>query len=330
MASADTDSARQWVEAAQRVPLLTPAEEIHLSALVQAWQQHPDGPDNAPPAVQRRGLRARNRIVAANLRLVAKFVQSRKHAGPLVDRFQNGTLGLVRAAELFDPERGYRFSTFAYWWLRAEVGRGEFSEPLIRLPSNVHAALRGTTNGDCPAHLLADGRAASFVRSLDHVTPGSDFDLTLGDALAAPAPDEQDPDADELAMRMAALDPLEQRLIEGRWGLRADPATLRALAAQEAISLAEVKANLAQAMSKLRRGGPWTAAVRLYVLPDGTITNRCGRWFGQAATQQQAELYCQRTGWPFDVIAEGAISIYGRPGKRRPRCPHGGRSSANS
>jgi RNA polymerase sigma factor (sigma-70 family) len=221
MASADTDSARQWVEAAQRVPLLTPAEEIHLSALVQAWQQHPDGPDNAPPAVQRRGLRARNRIVAANLRLVAKFVQSRKHAGPLVDRFQNGTLGLVRAAELFDPERGYRFSTFAYWWLRAEVGRGEFAEPLIKLPSNVHAALRGTTNGDCPAHLLADGRAASFVRSLDYIIPGCDSELTLGDTLAAAAPDEQDPDADELAMRMAALDPLEQRLIEGRWGLRA-------------------------------------------------------------------------------------------------------------
>jgi DNA-directed RNA polymerase sigma subunit (sigma70/sigma32) len=91
---------------------------------------------------------------------------------------------------------------------------------------------------------------------LDYIIPGSDTEMTLGDTLTAPAPDEQDPDADELAMRMAALDPLEQRLIEGRWGLRADPATLRALAAQEAISLAEVKVNLAKAMSKLRRESP--------------------------------------------------------------------------
>ena len=264
MATADTDSARQWVEAAQRVPLLTPAEEIHQAALVQRWQQHPGGPDNAPPAVRRRGLRARNRIVAANLRLVAKFVQGRAHSGPLCDRFQNGTLGLVKAAEKFDPELGYKFSTYAYWWLRAEIGRGEFSEPLITLPSNVFAALRGQRDGDCPAHLLADGRAASFVRSLDFVVPGCDSELTLGDTLAAPPADDDDPDADELKMRMAALDPLELRLIEGRWGLRVDPATrlrvnpvpLRALAAQEAISLREVKAILGQALTKLRRDAP--------------------------------------------------------------------------
>ena len=264
MATADTDSARQWVKAAQQVPLLTPAEELHLAALVQVWQQHPDGPDGAPPAVQRRGLRARNRIVSANLRLVATYAQGRKHSGPLVDRFQNGTLGLVRAAELFDPARGYRFSTFAYWWLRAEIGRGEFLEPTIKLPSNVFAALRGQRDGDCPAHLLADGRAASSVRSLDYIIPGCDSELTLGDTLSAPPADEEDPDADELKMRMAALDPLEQRLIEGRWGLRADPATglrvnpvpLRKLADQEAISLREVKSILGQALSKLRRDAP--------------------------------------------------------------------------
>ena len=271
MASADTDSARQWVEAAQRVPLLTPAEELHLATLVQAWQQHHDGPDGAPKAVKRRGLRARNRIVSANLRLVAKFVQGRGHSGPLSDRFQNGTLGLVRAAELFDPARGYRFSTFAYWWLRAEIGRGEFSEPTIKLPSNVFAALRGQRDGDCPAHLLADGRAASSVRSLDYIIPGNDSDLTLGDTLAAPPADEDDPDADELKMRMERLDPLEQRLIEGRWGLRADPATLRQLAAQEAISLREVKAILAQALSKLRRDTPPSAPT----LPPGRPEQCC-------------------------------------------------------
>ena len=256
MASADTDSARQWVKAAQGVPLLTPAEELHQAALVQAWQRHPDGPDGAPKAVKRRGLRARNRIVSANLRLVAKYAQARQHSGPLCDRLQNGTLGLVRAAELFDPARGYRFSTFAFWWLRAEIGRGEFLEPTIKLPSNVFAAVKGQTNGNCPEHLLADGRAASFVRSLDYIVPGNDSELTLGDTLAAPPADEDDPDADELKMRMESLDPLEQQLIEGRWGLRADPLTLRQLAAQEAISMREVKVILGQALSKLRRDAP--------------------------------------------------------------------------
>jgi RNA polymerase sigma factor (sigma-70 family) len=256
MGTADTASAQAWVEAAKRAPLLTPAEEIHLGGLVQAWQRHPDGPDGAPEAVKRRGLRARNRMVSANLRLVASFVQARSHDGPLVDRFQSGTLGLIRAAERFDPERGYRFSTLAYWWLRAEVGRGEFQEPSIKLPSNVFAAIRGQTNGKCSPELLAAGRAASFVRSLDFIVPGNGDDTALGDLIAAPASTEPDPDADELQERMAGLDPIEQRLIIGRWGLEGPPRNYVQLASQEAISIAEVKVILEQALRKLRREAP--------------------------------------------------------------------------
>ena len=256
MATADAASAQAWVKAAERHPLLTPAEEIHLGGMVRAWKDWEPTPDDAPPAVRRRGLRARNRMVAANLRLVASFVQRRKHDGPLVDRFQNATLGLVTAAEKFDPARGWKFSTYAYWWLRAEVGKGEFLEPAIKLPSNVFAAVRGQTNGACPPHLLADGRAASFVRSLDYIVPGDGDDTALGDLIAAPPPAEQGWEVDELQERMAALDPIEQRLIVGRWGLEGPPRNLTQLAAQEAISLAEVKLILNQGLRKLRKEAP--------------------------------------------------------------------------
>ncbi len=253
MARGDFAAAQSWVESAKRVPLLTPAEELHLGGLVQAWQRHPDGPDGAPEAVKRRGLRARNRMVSANLRLVASFVQARSHDGPLVDRFQNGTLGLIRAAERFDPERGYRFSTLAYWWLRAEVGKGEFAEASIKLPSNVFAAVRGQHNGACSPVNLAAGRAAAFVRSLDSVVFENDSDTTLCELLSAPAPVEQDSDLDELHERLAALDPIEQRLIACRWGMEGPPQTYAQLAAQEAISAGEAKKMLEKAMRKLKQ-----------------------------------------------------------------------------
>jgi len=256
MATADAASAQAWVQAAERHPLLTPAEEIHLGGLVRAWRDWQPTPDAAPKAVQRRGLRARNRMVAANLRLVASFVQRRKNDGPVVDRFQNATLGLVTAVEKFDPTRGWKFSTYAYWWLRAEVGKGEFQEPAIKLPSNVFAAVRGQTNGACPPHLLADGRAASFVRSLDYIVHGDNDDTALGDLIAAPAPIEPDPEADEFQDRMAALDPIQQRLITGRWGLEGPPRNYAQLASQEAISIAEVKLILDQALRRLRRESP--------------------------------------------------------------------------
>jgi RNA polymerase primary sigma factor len=263
MATADAASAQAWVKAAERHPLLTPAEEIHLGGMVRQWRDHPKGlaedaenPDPEHRAVIRRGLRARDRMVAANLRLVASFVQRRQHDGPLVDRFQNATLGLITAAEKFDPTRGWKFSTYAWWWLRAEVGKGEFQEPAIKLPSNVFAAIRGQTNGNCSPESLAAGRAASFVRSLDFIVPGDSDDTALGDLIAAPAPIEPDPEADELQERMAGLDPIQQRLITGRWGLEGPPRNYAQLASQEAISIAEVKLILDQALRRLRRESP--------------------------------------------------------------------------
>jgi len=254
-----------WLGQAGRIPMLTAAEAIHLGGLVRAWQDHPKGltedtesPDPEHRAVIRRGLRARDRMIQANLRLVvAVATRRRSHEAPLADRLQNGSLGLARAVEKFDPARGYTFSTYAYWWIRQAIDHGELAEGGIYLPAPAHAAVRGRRNGSCSPPCLDAALATASLLSLDSPVPG-DCDgnpSTLEDKLAAPAPDDG-PDVEELQERMAALDPIEQRLITGRWGLNDQPRTLAQLASQEAISVGEVKLMLQQAMSKMRGEAP--------------------------------------------------------------------------
>ena len=119
-----SDALGDYLNSISRVPLLTSEEELHLGRLVREWQDH----ENAPAAVGRRGKRALDRIVSANLRLVVSVVtRYRRRFAHLaiepIDLVQAGNIGLIRAVEKFDPKRGYRFSTFAYWWIRQAVSR---------------------------------------------------------------------------------------------------------------------------------------------------------------------------------------------------------------
>lgn len=77
MAQSKTDAALHWLNQAGCQPLLTAAEELHLGALVRAWQDQPDGPADAPAPIRRRGIKARDRFVCANLRLCAHVVGKR-------------------------------------------------------------------------------------------------------------------------------------------------------------------------------------------------------------------------------------------------------------
>ena len=156
MATATT-AANAWLNAAGRHPLLTAAEEVHLGALVRQWQDWEPTPAEAPPAVRRRGLRARNRIVSANLRLVAMCCDRypRPPQVALEDALQAGTLGLCRAAEKFDPARGYRFSTYGFLWIRQALTREVDNSGTIRIPSNVCATLRGTRYGTTTTEQIA-------------------------------------------------------------------------------------------------------------------------------------------------------------------------------
>jgi RNA polymerase primary sigma factor len=108
-----------WGDQCGRVPLLTPAEEIELGTMIQRWLTHPEP---CPPGIRRSGQRARDRFIRANLRLAAGFVSNRCNrlakAHSQEDLIQAANEGLIRAVERFDPSKGYRFSTYAYWWLR--------------------------------------------------------------------------------------------------------------------------------------------------------------------------------------------------------------------
>lgn len=139
------DAISRWLDAAGRVPLLTAAEEVHLGALIRAWQDWPGGPDQAPAPVRRRGLRARDRMASANLRLVVAVSKRyqpliRSKGLPLEDALQEGVIGLMRGVEKFDPARGYKFSTYAYWWARQGIARWVHTAGAIRTPQ--HAAER--------------------------------------------------------------------------------------------------------------------------------------------------------------------------------------------
>lgn len=112
------DGLSDYLRLIARIPLLTPAEELHLAGTVRTWLNHPD----PPLSLQRRGTRARNRMVTANLRLVVMVC--RRYRGrignlqlEMLDLYQAGNIGLMRAVELWDPSRGYRLSTYAYSWI---------------------------------------------------------------------------------------------------------------------------------------------------------------------------------------------------------------------
>ena len=170
MVAAHEDMALFWLSQAGRQPLLTAAEEIHLGSLIRAWQDWEPSAADAPLSVRRRGLRARDRMVGANLRLVAHIAgRSRGRLGVVVadadlpDLFQAGAIGLQRGAELFDPARGYKFSTYAYWWIRQGISRWADSHGrTIRVPtthSSTAAKLGRVHRGEGP--LRGDARARS-------------------------------------------------------------------------------------------------------------------------------------------------------------------------
>jgi RNA polymerase nonessential primary-like sigma factor len=161
------DALTQHLRAIGRIPLLTHEEEITLGRAVQTAQQlleigeeltlrsggHP--PIEAtwaaeaglnPLTLKRRlrlGARAKNRMVAANLRLVVTI--ARKYGSlqlELEDVIQEGNLGLIKAVEKFDPTRGYKFSTYAYWWIREGITRAIAAKSrTVRLPVHVGETL---------------------------------------------------------------------------------------------------------------------------------------------------------------------------------------------
>jgi len=244
------DSVGAWLAAAGRVPLLTAAEEVHLGAMVREWQDWPGGPDAAPAPVQRRGRRSRDRMIQANLRLVMNVAKryhraiERRRLAP-EDALQEGTLGLMRGAELFDPAKGYKFSTYGYWWVRQAITRWLSSSDTIRVPVHLRERLN---RGDDPTgdERLVAAAAVLHPRSLDRLV--GEGQSPLADMLAADGPDPLEGlDAIALVGRMREALPDDVALLE----LAQDHKSTE-LAALLDVSRATVHLRLAASRARLR------------------------------------------------------------------------------
>lgn len=166
---------QDYLNAIARHPLLTASEEITLGRSVQTMQalleDNPEGPYSlAERRILRRGKRAKDRMISANLRLVVNVAKRYTHAAThldLLDLIQEGSIGLNRAVEKFDPERGYKFSTFGYWWIRQGITRAlTQSERSIRLP--IHAVeCINKLRGWLPVFQQLNGREPSVQECLD-------------------------------------------------------------------------------------------------------------------------------------------------------------------
>jgi len=119
---ADFDATRLYLNEIGESKLLSAEEEVYYARLAQAG-------DNA----------ARQRMIVSNLRLVVKIARRYLNRGlPLLDLIEEGNLGLIRAVEKFDPERGFRFSTYATWWIRQTIERAIMNQTrTVRLPIHV-------------------------------------------------------------------------------------------------------------------------------------------------------------------------------------------------
>jgi RNA polymerase primary sigma factor len=144
-----SDSMTWYLATIGREPLLTPSEEIELGNQVQKMMELIETKVNefSPQELKaiRVGRRAKDRMIKANLRLVVSIAKKYQGKGlELLDLIQEGSLGLERAVEKFDPSRGYKFSTYAFWWIRQSMTRAIACQSrTIRLP--VHLSERLTT-----------------------------------------------------------------------------------------------------------------------------------------------------------------------------------------
>ncbi len=271
--STATDNFSDYLRMLGRIPLLSPAEELHLGGIVQEWLSHPD----PPLALQRSGARARNRMVSANLRLV--IVICRRYRGrignlqlEMIDLLQAGNLGLITAVEKFDPSRGYRFSTYGYWWIRQSVTR--FINDLgssIRIPIQmrslayrVHLLQAGSdvvlstqamaeSLGEEPRRLETSLRAAALCRpvSLDQPVGSPGDESCLLDQIQDERTLTPDDDYRWLRPHISALEPAERKVLGLRYGSD-DHCSLSEAARIMGLSKSFVQSLERRALRKLR------------------------------------------------------------------------------
>ena len=281
------DSIGWYLGTIGRVPLLTAAEEIELAHHVQAAKQLQELPAARLTAKQKRqirmGQRARDRMMAANLRLVVSVAKKYQNQGlELLDLVQEGAIGLERAVDKFDPAMGYKFSTYAYWWIRQGMTRAiDNSARTIRLPIHISEKLSKMRRisrelshrlGRQPNRLelshamdirpeeLEELMAQSApCASLDAHARGDEDRSTLGELIADPASGEHFDSMDRhlqkehLGSWLSQLNEREQKILRLRFGLEGnEPLTLAEIGRLINVSRERVRQLEAKAIMKLR------------------------------------------------------------------------------
>jgi RNA polymerase primary sigma factor len=257
------DSLQLFLADIGRHKLLTAAEEVTLAK-----------------AIERGDLTAKRRMIESNLRLVVSIAKGYRGLGvPFLDLIQEGTLGLNRAVEKFDWRRGYKFSTYATWWIRQSVQRAVANHArTIRVP--VHVVERQQKLGRAARRLEVElGREATKQElaeatglPLQHVdealgaaqasvslnqTVGADDEGELGDLFAdreAPDPfDEAEESLRKQGVRRAldALPERERRILELRFGFEGEPWTLEAIGHELDLTRERVRQLESQALARL-------------------------------------------------------------------------------
>ena len=275
-----------------RIPLLTPSEEIELGNQVQTMMSLTEDGTIAPDSDQfssqdrrmiRVGRRAKERMMKANLRLVVSVAKKYQGKGlELLDLIQEGSLGLERAVEKFDPTRGYKFSTYAFWWIRQSMTRAIACQSrTIRLP--VHLSERLTTIrkvsldlahklGAMPSRVeIAEAmdmpldeldsllRQALTTSSLDAPVNGEEGRSFLGDLIADSSTDEplakveQSIHHEQLGRWLGHLSDQEQHVLNLRFGLNGNERhTLAEIGPLLKVSRERVRQVELKALRKLR------------------------------------------------------------------------------
>ena len=289
----DVDDLRLYLEAAAREPLLTKQEEVELAIALEHGaeaEKRLAGGRIRSDATKKKmhhevvlARTARKRFILANLRLVVSIAKKYQGQGlPLLDLIQDGNIGLMRAIELFDWRRGFKFSTYATWWIRQAITRAIADRGRqIRIPVHVHERIRKIrrtrerliqkTGREPEPHELAKatGLTVEALEELEaavrkeprsiHEPVGEDAEL--GDLIVQVEEGGPLDSVEETMLREeiaeavdTALEPLEQSVIALRYGLENGRSmSLREVAELVGVSAETVRKVERQAIGKLRQ-----------------------------------------------------------------------------
>ena len=290
--SGEQDLVRVYLDGIGRHPLLTKDDEMRLAQAIEAGREAErvlaSGACLTPPETRdlrrkkRAGESASDQFINSNLRLVVSIAKRYQASEmPILDLIQEGNLGLIHAVEKFDWRKGFKFSTYATWWIRQAIGRGiDNTARTVRLPvhagDQVRRVLRARSLlegqlGRLPSTVELSGYLqmdeGDVIVLLGHVlepvslaTPiGSDGDTELADIVAdSTAPTPFDMVADrllgaEIDKLLSCLDEREGQILRLRYGLdRGEPRTLEEVGAELNLTRERIRQIERSALAKLR------------------------------------------------------------------------------